>query len=248
MSISTRGFGTEKIEEELARLFPSARIARLDRDSAASEKAYNRILDDFEAGATDILVGSQMVTKGLDFAGVSLVGILNADNLMNHPDFRASERAYSLIAQVAGRAGRRGQRGAVVIQTVSPENPVIARAAAGDYRAMAAEMLAERAMYGYPPASRLVSVMLRHADRGVLDVAAERLAASLRPALGERLLGPQPPVVEKIKGEYALVFIVKVPRGQPVSQVRESLQSAIRTLLSDPAFKKVTVTPDVDPQ
>ncbi len=248
MNLTTRGFGTEKIEDELARLFPTARISRLDRDSVSSERVYERILGDFEAGATDIMVGTQMVTKGLDFAGVSLVGVLNADNLVNHPDFRASERAFSLIAQVAGRAGRRDVRGEVVIQTAVPDNRLIAQAAAGDYRAMAAEMLAERAMYGYPPYSRLVSVMLRHADRGVLDTAAAHLGASLRPGFGERLLGPQPPVVEKIKGEYALVFLLKVPRGRSMSAVRATLQRAVDGLLAEPSLRKVTVTVNVDPQ
>ncbi len=248
MNLSTRGFGTEKIEEELARLFPEARIARLDADSATSQRAYRRVIDDFEAGATDILVGTQMVTKGLDFAGVSLVGVLNADNLVNHPDFRASERAYSLIAQVAGRAGRRNTRGEVVIQTAAPESRLIAQAAAGDYRAMAAELLAERAAWGYPPHSRLVSVMLRHVDRGVLDAAASRLGALLRPEFGERLLGPQPPVVEKIKGEFALVFLVKVPRSQSMSTACAALQNAIDALLADPALRRTSVTVNVDPQ
>ncbi len=256
MNLTTKGFGTEKIEEELARLFPSARIARLDRDSASSERAFRRIIGDFEAGTTDILAGTQMVTKGLDFAGVSLVGVLNADNLLNHPDFRASERAYSLLAQVAGRAGRRDTRGVVVIQTVSPGSRLILQAAAGDYRAMAAEILAERATYGYPPYSRLVEVMLRHADREVLGAAAARLAEMLRPAFGDSLLGPQPPVVEKIKGEYALIFLLKVSRGtsrngtgpMPMSAVRETLRAASATLLAESAFRRVALTFDVDPQ
>jgi primosomal protein N' (replication factor Y) len=248
MNLTTRGFGTEKIEEELARLFPSARIARLDRDSAGSETAYNRIINNFENGGADILVGTQMVTKGLDFDGVSLVGVLNADNLLNHPDFRASERAYQLIAQVAGRAGRRERRGEVVIQTADPGNRVINLAAAGDFRGMAVETLAERASFVYPPYARLVSVMLRHSDRDVLHAAARRFGELLRPTFRDNLLGPQPPVVEKIKGEYALMFLLKIPRPKPMSQVRETLLATIRTLHTDPAFKKVTVTPNVDPQ
>ncbi len=248
LNLVTRGFGTEKIEEELALLFPHARIARLDRDSAASETAYNRIINDFEHGATDILVGTQMVTKGLDFAGVSLVGILNADNLLNHPDFRASERAYQLIAQVAGRAGRRGKRGEVVIQTADPGNRTINQAAAGDFHGMAAETLAERAGFQYPPYTRLVSVMLRHADRDTLYAAARRYGDILRPAFRERLLGPQPPVVEKIKGEYALVYLLKIPRGRPMSEIPGVLTSAATALRSDPQFRRVTVTPNVDPQ
>jgi primosomal protein N' (replication factor Y) len=248
MNLSSRGFGTEKIEAELSRLFPEARIARLDADSASSQRAYQRVIDDFEAGTTDILVGTQMVTKGLDFAGVSLVGVLNADNLVNHPDFRASERAYQLIAQVVGRAGRRGVRGEVVIQTAAPESPLIAQAASGDYRAMAAQGLAERAAWGYPPLSRLISVTLRHADRSVLDSAASRFASLLRPSFGERVLGPQPPVVEKIKGLFALVFLVKVPRSQSMSEATAALQSAIDTLGADPAFRKTSITVNVDPQ
>ena len=247
MNLTVRGFGTEKIEEELARLFPEARVARLDRDSATSEAAYRRIIGDFEHGATDILVGTQMVTKGLDFAGVSLVGVLNADNLVNHPDFRASERAYSLVAQVAGRAGRRQARGEVVIQTAAPESRLIAQAAAGDYRAMAADLLAERAMYGYPPYSRLVAVMLRHADRETLGAAAARFGDLLRPSFGDRLLGPQPPVTEKIKGEYALLFLLKVPRGNPMSAVRKTIGNAVRTLLADRALRGSSVTVNVDP-
>jgi primosomal protein N' (replication factor Y) len=249
MNLTTRGFGTEKIEKELAHRFPGARIVRLDRDSATSERAYNRIIDDFEAGATDILVGTQMVTKGLDFAGVSLVGVLNADNLMNHPDFRASERAWSLIAQVAGRAGRRGARGRVVIQTAAPESRLIAQAAAGDYRAMAQELLAERSMYGYPPFTRLISVVLRHGERDTLDGAAKRLGELLRVGFLSRVevLGPQPPVVEKIKGEFALMFLVKVPKTVSLGAVREALRAALDALGTDPTFRKVSHTLNVDP-
>jgi primosomal protein N' (replication factor Y) len=248
MNLATRGFGTEKIEEELARLFPEARVARLDRDSAASERAFRRIISDVEARATDILVGTQMVTKGLDFAGVTLVGILNADNLLNHPDFRASERGYSLIAQVAGRAGRHEGRGRVVIQTARPDGRLLGQAAAGDYRAMAADALAERALYGYPPYSRLVEITLRHTDREVLGAGAERLGELLRGVLGDRLLGPQPPLVEKIKGEYALLFLVKTPRAEPMSATRETLLGAAAALRTDPPFRGITVTFDVDPQ
>ncbi len=157
-----RGFGTEQIEEELARLFPAARIARLDRDSTSSERDFRRIIGDFEAGATDILVGTQMVTKGLDFAGVSVVGVVGADNLMNHPDFRASENAFAMLMQVAGRAGRRQERGQVVIQTVAPDSRLIAQAAAGDYRAMAADMLAERA--GVAPRGSRICCVRRSAN------------------------------------------------------------------------------------
>jgi primosomal protein N' (replication factor Y) len=248
MKLEARGFGTEKIEEELARLIPSARILRLDRDSAGSEDAYNRIISEFEAGGADILVGTQMVTKGLDFAGVSLVGILNADNLLNHPDFRASERAYQLIAQVAGRSGRRDRQGEVVIQTASPSNSIINQAAVGDYEAMAADILPERKMYGYPPYGHLVTVVLRHADRNVLGEGARVFADLLRPTFDDRLLGPQPSTVERIKGEWALVCMVKVSRQVAMSRVREVLSGAMKTLAADPRFRKITVTTNIDPQ
>jgi primosomal protein N' (replication factor Y) len=311
-------FGTEKIADELATLFPSARIGRLDDTVAGSERAFGRIIGAFERGETDILVGTRMATKGLDFAGVSLVGILNADNLVNNPDFRASERAYQLIVQAAGRAGRSGNgdndhnngnngrnelagahrpdpslrsvssnnthggnaRSEVVIQTVSPESHLIGQAATGDFRAVARELLAERAAYGYPPYSRLVSIVLRHADREVLDAAALRFGEILREmfsaagaaahtATSIDLLGPVPPATERVRGEYALMFLLKVPRGGkagggsghakngnvaplrsalPMSEVRETLRAATRTLLTDRTFRAVSIEPNVDPQ
>lgn len=246
-AMTTGGFGTEKIEDELAVLFPGARIARLDGDSAGSEKAYNRIIGGFERGETDILVGTQIVTKGLDFEGVSLVGILNADNLVDHPDFRASERAYQLIGQVIGRAGRRDRQGTVVVQTAKPDNRLLALAAAGDYATMAAEMLSERAEYGYPPYSRLISITLRCGDSAILETAAMRLDEILRPIFGDALMGPQPPVNGRAKGEFALVFLLKVPRGRPLSEAREAIRKAIRRICSEPVFRTVTITPNVDP-
>ncbi|MCM1302282.1 MAG: primosomal protein N', partial [Bacteroides cellulosilyticus] len=162
------GFGTEQIEQELSELFPEARVARLDRDNATSERAYNAIIDDFAARRTDLLVGTQMITKGFDFGGVSLVGILNADNLLNNPDFRAAERAFQLMTQVAGRAGRRDDGGEVVIQTAEPGHPVIRQVAAGDYEAMARMQLADREAFFYPPYARLTALTLRHRDPALL--------------------------------------------------------------------------------
>ena len=166
--VTPAGFGTEKVEEELARLFPAARIERLDRDTATSERAYRAIIDRFESGQSDLLVGTQMITKGFDFARVSLVGILNADNLLFAPDFRAAERAFQLMTQVAGRAGRRDAAGEVVIQTTEPEHPVIRQVAAGDYEAMARTQLAERRAFAYPPYARLIRLTLRQRDRDLL--------------------------------------------------------------------------------
>ena len=184
--VTPAGFGTEKVEEELARLFPAARIERLDRDTATSERAYRAIIDRFESGQSDLLVGTQMITKGFDFARVSLVGILNADNLLFAPDFRAAERAFQLMTQVAGRAGRRDAAGEVVIQTTEPEHPVIRQVAAGDYEAMARTQLAERRTFAYPPYARLIRLTLRQRDRDLLYRASAALAVALRGRFGRR--------------------------------------------------------------
>lgn len=246
-AVVTRGFGTEKVEEELARLFPQARIARLDRDTAQSVRAYNTVIEEFEKGATDILVGTQMITKGFDFAGVSVVGILNADNLLNYPDFRAGERAYQLIAQMAGRAGRRDKRGEVVIQTSCPDNATIRQAAAGDYGAMLRTQLAERSDFFYPPYCRLVNVTLKFRDKSVLDAAAVRFRSLMAKPLGDRLLGPQPPVVDRIKREFLLSFMIKTPRGEAFSSTKAVLAQAVAALNSEERFKYVSVVINVDP-
>lgn len=246
-ALVTRGFGTEKVEEEIARLFPGAKAARLDRDTAQSAKAYNAIIESFERGATDILIGTQMITKGFDFAGVSVVGILNADNLLNYPDFRAGERAYQIIAQMAGRAGRRDKRGEVVIQTSSLDNMIIRQAAAGDYNAMVRTQLAERADFFYPPYCRLISVTLKFRDKAVLDEAARRFRDLLAVALGKRLLGPQPPVVDRIKREFLLSFMIKTPRGESFAATKSILAQATAALNSEARFKYITVVINVDP-
>uniref|UniRef100_UPI0023EF6884 replication restart helicase PriA n=2 Tax=Alistipes TaxID=239759 RepID=UPI0023EF6884 len=177
------GFGTEKVEEEIARVFPEARVARLDRDSVTSERAFRQIVEAFARGDDDILVGTQMITKGFDFGGVELVGVLNADNLLNNPDFRSAERAFQLLMQVAGRAGRRENPGTVVIQTAEPGHPVLQQVIAGDYEAMARQQLAERKAFFYPPYARLLNLLLRHRDPVTLRRAANALAAALRPEL-----------------------------------------------------------------
>ena len=187
------GFGTEKVAEQIAGLFPEARVARLDRDSATSERAFGAVVADFAARRTDILVGTQMITKGFDFGGVTLVGLLNADNLLNNPDFRAAERAFQLMTQVAGRAGRRAEPGTVVIQTSEPGHPVIRQVAAGDYEAMARAQLEERRTFFYPPYARLVQLTLRHRDPMLLREGIVELAARLRARFGRRVLGPMTP-------------------------------------------------------
>lgn len=245
--VAACGFGTEKVEEELGRLFPDARIARLDRDTAKSVRAYNAVIESFEKGETDILVGTQMITKGFDFAGVSVVGILNADNLLNYPDFRAGERAYQIIAQMAGRAGRRDKRGVVVIQTSMPDNPIVRQAAAGDYNVMLKSQLAERSAFFYPPYCRLVAVTLKFRDKAALDAAAGRFYETLSPVFGRRILGPQPPAVDRIKREYLMSFIVKTARGESFARTKALLVQAAAALNGDARFKYVSVVFNVDP-
>ena len=242
------GFGTEKVEEEISRIFPEARVARLDRDSVTSEKAFSAIIADFEARRTDILVGTQMITKGFDFAGVSLVGILNADNLLNNPDFRAAERAFQLMMQVAGRAGRRDDGGEVVIQTSEPGHPVIRQVAAGDFEGMARAQLAERKAFFYPPYARLTSLTLRHRDPSVLRNGVMDLAARLRTRFGRRLLGPMTPPVDRIRGEYLVGLLLKIESGASSARARELLTAELKTFAGNPAFKSITVIVNVDPQ
>ena len=242
------GFGTEKVEEEISRIFPEARVARLDRDSVTSEKAFNAIIADFEARKTDILVGTQMITKGFDFGGVSLVGILNADNLVNNPDFRAAERAFQLMMQVAGRAGRRAEGGEVVIQTSEPGHPVIRQVVAGDFGAMARAQLAEREAFFYPPYARLTSLTLRHRDPAVLRQGIMELAARLRVRFGRRVLGPMTPPVDRIRGEYLAGLLLKIESGASSARARELLAAELKTFSENPAFKAIAVIVNVDPQ
>lgn len=244
----TRGFGTEKVEEELQRIFPAARIARLDRDTAASERRYRQIIADFERGETDILVGTQMITKGFDFSRVVLVGVLNADNLLNYPDFRASERAFQLITQVAGRAGRRQTPGEVVIQTSQPEHPVIRQILNGDYEAMARGQLAERHAFFYPPYCRMIAITLRHRDKALLWRAASRLGELCRPVFGRRLLGPEAPPVDRIREEFLVGFTLKIERDQSFTRAKELLSDMLAKLTDEPDFKRLTVVCNVDPQ
>jgi primosomal protein N' (replication factor Y) len=246
--METRGFGTEKVSEELARLFPEARIARLDRDTAATERHYRDIIASFELGETDILIGTQMITKGFDFAGVDMVGILNADNLLSYPDFRASERAFQLITQVAGRSGRRDGHGEVVIQTAQPTLPLIRQIAAGDYAGMVHTQLEERADFFYPPYCRLVEITMRHRNRELLWEAANHIAAAARTTFGSRLLGPQPPLVDRIRGEYLLSFILKVERSQSFARAKKSLAEVVERLRADRKYRYIIVTCNVDPQ
>ena len=229
-------------------LFPTARIDRLDRDTATSERAYNAIIERFESGQTDILVGTQMITKGFDFSRVGLVGILNADNMLNYPDFRASERAFQLITQVAGRAGRRNGGAEVILQTAQPQNPIIRYASRYDYTGMVNNQLHERAACNYPPYVRLIDIRMRHADPVLLREAAQTLGASLRTIFGNRVSGPMAPPVERIKRVHILSFLLKIENRLSFSKARTELQRCIDAIHARKEWSTIFIYCDVDPQ
>ncbi len=245
--LAAKGFGTERIEDEIQALFPGARAARMDLDTTRSRKRYEQILADFEAHRVDILVGTQMVTKGLDFEHVSLVGILNADNLLNFPDFRAHERAYHLMAQVAGRAGRRGKQGTVVLQTSQPEHPVIRQVVANDYAALFRTQCAERQQFHYPPYVRLIRLSLRHRDAAVLRQAARTLGADMRAVFGPRVFGPNDPLVSRIQNLFIKDILLKIEPGASLGEAKQRLRQLANRLLSDPAHRQLRLSFDVDP-
>ena len=245
--LMNRGFGTEKIEDDILQIFPDAKVARMDLDTTRTRTAYERIIADFEQGKTDILIGTQMVSKGLDFDRVSVVGILNADSLLNYPDFRSFERAYQLMAQVAGRAGRKHRQGLVVLQTRQPQLPLIRQVIANDYEQMYQDQLSERQLFRYPPFYRLVDVYLKHRKEEVLETAAEQLALRLRSGLGDRVLGPDRPPVARIQTLYIRKLMVKIEQSASLSKVRGFLLQAQRELLTDERFRSLIVYYDMDP-
>lgn len=241
------GYGTEKIEAAAQSVFPTARTQRMDLDTTGTRAAHERIIDRFQRGETNLLIGTQMVTKGLDFDRVSVVGIMNADQMLNIPDFRAHERAFQMMSQVAGRAGRRGKRGLVVMQTRQPDLPVISQIVHGDYRAMFDEQLEERRFFHYPPVYRIVNVLLKHREESVVSHAAAHMAALLRPAFGDGLLGPDRPAVARIQRLFLRMMRVKLAPDASPAGVRRTLTAARDALLQLPAYKSVTVCFDVDP-
>ncbi len=248
VEISPKGFGTEKIEEQLQQMLPEARVARLDRDSVTSQSALDAIVSDFASHRSDILVGTQMVTKGFDFGDVTLVGVLNADNLLHNPDFRAEERAFQLLMQVSGRAGRRATPGEVIIQSSQPEHRVLKYVAQGDYPAMMGALLDEREIFSYPPYGKITTITMRHKDRDVLYGGANALAASLRAVFGRRLQGPVTPAVDKIRDEYIVVMNLKIEAGASAKRAREILAEQIAALRSNKIFKYINIICNVDPQ
>ena len=238
------GFGTERVEEAITELFPEAKVLRLDGDTATSSSAYNRIIGAFARHEADILVGTQIVSKGLDFADVTLIGILNGDNLLASPDFRAEERAWQLLMQVAGRAGRRDKRGEVIIQTAEPEHSVYAMF--GDYERVATKLLAERKQFGYPPFVRIVKVTMRTNNKELLVKSSLKLGEQLRNRFGRRVLGPVAPLIDRVRGEYRVELMLKVEVEASFSRARAILREEISKLRSDKSYRNIIVICDVD--
>jgi len=242
-----RGYGTEKVEDLFEQLFPDAKIARMDLDTTRTKNAYERIIQDFSLGKTNVLIGTQMVTKGLDFDKVSVVGILNADAMLNYPDFRAYEQAFTMMAQVSGRAGRKGKRGLVLLQTTSPELPVIGQVVRNDYQAFYTDLLEERRLFKYPPFYRLVYIYLKHSKEQVAETAGIELAGRLRQFFSDRLLGPDKPAVARIKSLHIRKLVLKLEPSLSGEQVRQCLHYAHKEMMKDKKYATLHVFYDVDP-
>ena len=242
-----RGFGTEKIEDDIKLLFPEARVARMDLDTTRTRLAYEQIIANFQAGRTDILIGTQMVTKGLDFEHVSVVGILNADTMLNYPDFRSYERAFQMMAQVAGRAGRRNRRGRVILQTKNPDLAVVNQLVVNDFASLYQEQIEERNLFHYPPFCRLVYVYLKHKDASVLETIASQMAFRMRQVLGHRILGPDIPPVARVQMLYIRKIMVKVENTASMAKVRQVLKQIRQKMLCDERYRQAQIYYDVDP-
>ena len=245
--LRTKGYGTEKIESEVQDIFPEARIARMDLDTTRSRQAYERIISDFSAGRTNILIGTQMVSKGLDFDKVSVVGILNADSMLNYPDFRAYEHAFMMMAQVSGRAGRKGKRGLVILQTKSPGLPILDQVVRNDYPAFYQSLIAERQQFHYPPYYRLVYVYLKHRQDALVESASIEMSSRLRQWFGARVLGPDKPAVAKVKSLSIRKLVLKCEFGLNMADVRKYLALAQQQMLQDKRYSTLQIYFDVDP-
>ena len=242
-----RGIGTEKIEDQIAEIFPEARIARMDLDTTRTRNAYERLIADFSSGKTNLLIGTQMISKGLDFDKVKVVGILNADSMLNYPDFRAYEHAFMMMSQVSGRAGRKGKRGLVILQTKSPELPVISQVVRNDYASFYHDLLEERRAFHYPPFFHLINVYLKHKHDKICQQASMEFGNLLRSWFGERILGPDKPAVARVKTMNIRKIVIKLENGIDQKKVRQYLTYAQERMLKDPRYGALQIYYDVDP-
>lgn len=245
--IEQKGFGTERVEEELSLIFPDVKIARLDVDSTRTKNSLQKIIGDFQEKKTDILIGTQMVAKGLDFDNVTLIGVINADTLLNYPDFRAFERSYQLLSQVAGRAGRRDKQGKVCIQAYDDDHRIIKQVVDNNYLEMFNDEIAERKQFRYPPFTRLIFINVKHKDANLLNAAASHFAAMLRSQLGARVLGPEQPLVSRIRNYYIKQLIIKTDKADAIQKVKAVLKQTITDFNSEKNYKGVIMQVDVDP-
>ncbi len=246
-ALETKGFGTEKIEDEISIMFPEANLARMDSDTTGNRNAYRKLISDFEQGKTDILIGTQMISKGLDFDNVSTVGVLNADNMLNMPDFRAFERSYQQIMQVSGRAGRKNKQGVVLIQTGTPDHAVIQNIVKGSYQNLFVQEMEHRKMFKYPPFFKLILFNVKHFDKPLTDRAAESFAVLLRSRFGNRVLGPEYPAILKIRNKFQKNILLKIERTAPLSKGREIILQALEEFKASGAFNNVQIIINVDP-
>ena len=245
--LQTRGYGTEKVEADVRDIFPEARIARMDLDTTRSRQAYERIISDFSAGRTNLLIGTQMISKGLDFDKVSVVGILNADTMLNQPDFRAYEHAFMMMSQVSGRAGRKGKRGLVILQTKTPDAALIRQVVANDHTAFYRSLFSERRLFRYPPFTRLVYVFLKHRSDGLVEAASLEMGSWLRQWFGARVLGPDKPAVAKVKSLSIRKLVLKLEPSLNMADVRKYLTFAQQQMLQDKRYSSLQIYFDVDP-
>lgn len=245
--IRGRGYGTEKIEDEIRNILPEARIARMDLDTTRTKNAYERLIYDFSTGKSNLLIGTQMISKGLDFDKVSVVGILNADSMLNYPDFRAYEQAFMMMSQVSGRAGRKGRQGLVILQTKSPELPVIQQVVRNDYRGFYTNLLEERRDFHYPPFYHLVYVYLKHRDENTVNSAGLELGSRLREVFGTRVLGPDKPAVARVKTLSIRKVVLKLENGIDLPRVRQYLRGVLDAMMKDKRYGALQVYYNVDP-
>ena len=245
--IKGRGYGTEKIEDEIMEVFPDARIARMDLDTTRTKNAYERLINDFSAGKTNLLIGTQMVSKGLDFDHVSVVGILNADNMLNYPDFRAYEHAFTMMAQVSGRAGRKGKQGLVILQTKNPELPVIQQVVNNSYTAFYKSQLEERTAFHYPPFFHLIYIYIKHRNNDIVESASMELGSRIREIFGNRVLGPDKPTVARVKTLHIRKIMLKLENGIDYKLAKQYLRSIRDTMMKEKRYGALTIYFDVDP-
>jgi len=245
--LTGRGYGTEKIEDRLRDIFPEARVARMDLDTTRTRNAYERLIDDFGRGKTNVLVGTQMISKGLDFERVAVVGILDADSMLNYPDFRAYEYAFMMMSQVSGRAGRKGKRGLVILQTRSADLPVVQQVVRHDFKGFYQDLLSEREMFHYPPFYHLVYVFLKHKNDSLAEAAAQEMGALLRRRLGERVLGPDKPAVARVKAMSIRKMVIKLESGISLRDVRAALRQVQSQMMEQDRYKSLMIYYDVDP-